>query len=754
MQRKSKFLFLLLSLMLLCTVFAVFATAADEEAANATFVFKKGDEVLATQTYAEGETVGFTLNTTAKTLEIDLHNFYAKFDSVALSKDGETITELPTTIAAEDLGHTYEIQMVGDSTIKVFAEVVTGSGSTAKTYYYSTSDGLYGNDETVTENLKTFIESNLTIKIIFHSDGTLQSLKCMGEKSNRKPLLRVDFNGQELTAGPAVETLFSFRFGKGTDGEYPHYFYSSQPGAKVIAENATFLRTESKYHYNIGTVEYSTVSASGSNLSIACRALLTLGGSSATCNVDGITYRQMTPGKKDLVGALCYVTGSTVNTTPTVNIKNTTLYLENGYFTAVDSNNSGRKSTVNIENSEMYLRTGVTYRNDDTYAANAAINLTDSKIFSADKMDSLVEGKVFARCDENTVERMTYIYEWVDEADTAIATWKGGDTTIDEVWKKNATPLYRETVFGTYYRYALAAAPITENQSYDLVWKSSASKITGNLTLYANITFNLYFKNDGYIKGVSYNGGETVRFTDDDIVKIGEDEYFLFKINTIAPKDLSAAFDLDVTLVNGDTTATYSVKTSLVKYAASVLKNNESAEGNTLVLALLDYVRETSVSLGKVEEDFAGIQAIDECLKQYEYKRTEWTKPEEVITPAPGEITGAALELVNTPGFVFFLKDSYKDTAEVTVTVNGAEKTYTVKSMVNEEGETKYYFTVDSIHISNYRNDLNITLGEQTFTYNLDVYMAGFTTIVPAYAHALYAYSVAAEAYLAAQNAD
>ena len=236
-------------------------------------------------------------------------------------------------------------------------------------------------------------------------------------------------------------------------------------------------------------------------------------------------------------------------------------------------------------------------------------------------------------------------------------------------------------------------------------------------------------------------------------MKIGEDEYYLFRINTIAPKDLSKAFILDVALENGETTATYSVKTSLVKYAGSVLKNNESELGNTLVLALLDYVRETSVSLGKVEEDFAGIQAIDACLAQYKYSRPEWTKPEEVITPEAGEITGAALELLNTPGFAFFLKESYKDTAEVTVTVNGAEKTYTVKSMVNEKGVTKYYFTVDSIHISNYRNDLNITLGEQTFTYNLDVYMAGFTT-VPAYAHALYAYSVAAEAYLAAQNAD
>ena len=205
-------------------------------------------------------------------------------------------------------------------------------------------------------------------------------------------------------------------------------------------------------------------------------------------------------------------------------------------------------------------------------------------------------------------------------------------------------------------------------------------------------------------------------------------------------------------LENEGAAATYSVKTSLVKYAASVLSNgNESEEGKTLVLALLDYVRETSVSLGKVEEDFAGIKAIDACLAKYEYARKTWTKPEEVITPAAGDITSASLRLVSDPGFAFFLDATkYASEDEVTVKVNGVTKTYKIHH--TEEG--KHYFTVDSIHISNYRKNLTVTLGEQTFTYNFDIYMTGFGANVPNYAHALYAYSVAAEAYLAAQNAD
>ena len=274
------------------------------------------------------------------------------------------------------------------------------------------------------------------------------------------------------------------------------------------------------------------------------------------------------------------------------------------------------------------------------------------------------------------------------------------------------------------------------------------SKISGNLTLYAKITFNLYFRNDGYIKGVSYNNDKiTKTFTDADLVAIDGNEYYLFKLDTIAPKDLSAAFDLDVVLANGESTATYSVRTSLVKYADSVLKNaSESEKGKTLVKALLDYVRETSVALGGVSPDFAGIKAIDACLAKYGYTRTEWTKSE-TATPAEGDIKGAALELVSTPGFVFFLNDTYDGKDSVTVTVNGVTKDYTIT-----HAEGKHYFTVDNIHISNYRKDLTVKLGEQSFTYNFDVYMTGFKTAVPEYAHALYAYSLAAEAYLAAQN--
>ena len=336
-------------------------------------------------------------------------------------------------------------------------------------------------------------------------------------------------------------------------------------------------------------------------------------------------------------------------------------------------------------------------------------------------------------------------------ANYATLTFVSGTESETELWEKGATPTQIEDTIidDNYYVTYGTIGTVTEDATYTARVISKESRIKGNLTLYANITFNLYLKDDGIIKGVRYNGKETL-FTAADRVQVDEVDYFLFRINDIAPKDLSKAFRLDV-IVNG-TPAHYTVMTSLVKYADSVLQNvSESEAGKTLVMALLDYVRETSVALGDVSTESMGIKAIDACLAKYGYTRTEWTKPETVIEPAAGDIKGAALELLNTPGFVFFLNDTYADKNSVTVTVNGVTKGYEVRH-IDVNGTAKHCFTVDNIHISNYRKDLTVKLGEQSFTYNFDVYMTGFKTAVPAYAHALYAYSVAAEAYLAAQN--
>lgn len=72
--------------------------------------------------------------------------------------------------------------------------------------------------------------------------------------------------------------------------------------------------------------------------------------------------------------------------------------------------------------------------------------------------------------------------------------------------------------------------------------------------------------------------------------------------------------------------------------------------------------------------------------------------------------------------------------------------------------DIKQYETADGaksailvdLHASEYRELITLTAGDEVMTYNLDTYLQSMAA--PAYLQALYAYSVAAEAYLAAQN--
>ncbi len=788
MQRKRKFLLWIPVLVLLCAAFTVFC-AADETAEStdsATFIFITDNTTtdpveVARRTYKVGDELPFSfdLEASKQTFEIDLHNFYAQFTSATFIKDGaeesQSVSELPTTITVADCGE-YVITLKGKDVRKVYASIIRPAKNMIA--YLANVDAFIG-----ASTLNDAIVAGEKILITFHENGSLPAIDFTKDNrsgatdtaTDKKPIVYIDFNGQSLNVSEQVNTLFNFKTANGNSYVNPHYFYSSRPGAQITATNATFLRGARNCAYYIGSVDFTmkkfvdydekiSVQADGANLSIACRALYTVDYLSGHCYADGITYRQTTPNNTtgNKLGALCYVAGGEATNNPTLEITNSTLYLENGSFSATASSaiTAGLQSALTIKDSRMYLRSGVTYRNNATYE-KSSIELVNTEIYSADKLGSLVENKLFARCDRATEGRITYLYQWVDSDKSAKATLVDGDENplFAEAWVIGATPVFEYNPFGdrgTYTYYATADEPISADKSYLGTLKSSASKITGNLTLYANITFNLYFKADTYITGVTYThpNGETkidVTFEEKDLVTLSDGDYYLFKIDNISPKNLSEAFTLDVHLEKDGTTATYTVSTSLSKYASSVLKDTNTDDktkaGKNLVLALLDYVYEMSIAFkDESDTDTAGLDAIKKGLGYYGYTRETWEGPGTI--PTPGNITAASLKLASTPGFIFFLSSDYEKTNEINVTVNGTETDYTV----THDGDN-HYFIVSNIHVSKYNEDLTVKVeGGEAFVYNLDAYMQGFIKKgeeVPAYAHALYSYVLAAQAYLA-----
>ena len=714
-------------------------------------------KVNGTVVFTDRWVIGATPHYVGTPIHIPFEQDPANPDNVMAPGDNWTIDGHPlSALTSEQAGTTLVADPVFVSTPKSFEVTVDG-----KTTYYIATD--YG---TLFQYVKSMTKAG---KITLYRDYVLPMYQALTFSQAGTEL---DLNGHTLST--------DYKYGDGLIvAAADFYLYSSKAGAMVLTDHpydskgdifvgGGFILGASKGVFTIGRTKGGTT-FDRANLTFRGACFLTL---KANAVVDSVTYIN-TVG--DNYGLIQYWQNDL-----SVVIKNSDLWLTLNnkalFAPRVDAATGGWSATVDgcriysgastftnsnkasqgknppgatITNSILCFPQPIAYDKNFPIHLGAGVRMNQLNGFLP------TDGVKIARTNGEKVtldgNEFTVLYETCNTGDAFTATIMGGDMTLaSDTWKKGSKPFYRADAVDTFYWIFEATEGITADTTYHAALRSTESKVKGNLTLYANITFNLYITKDelGYIAGIRYNGTEKL-FDETDVFNDDGVLYYLFRIADIAPKDLSEAFTFDVIVRVGESeTAYYTVKTSLVKYAKSVLANEfEDAEGKTLVMALLDYVRETSVALGKVSTESAGIKAIANCLTHYGYIRTEWTEPETVITPAAGDIEGAALELVSMPGFVFFLNDTYTGKDSVPVTVNGVTKDYTIT-----HAEGKHFFTVDNIHISNYRKDLTVKLGDQSFTYNFDVYMTGFKTAVPAYAHALYAYSLAAEAYLAAQN--
>ena len=723
-------------------------------------------KVNGTVVFTDRWVIGATPYYVGTPIHIPFEQDPANPNNVMAPGDNWTIDGHPlSALTSEQAGTTLVADPEFVSTPKSF-EVTTADGKT--TYYVATDyDTLY-------QYVKSMTQAG---KITLYRDYVLPMYQPL---TFSKAGTELDLNGHTLST--------DYKCGDGLIvAAADFYLYSSKAGAMVLTDHpydskgdifvgGGFILGASKGVFTIGRTKDGTT-FDRANLTFRGTCFLTL---NANAVVDSVTYISTVADNWGLIqywkdnlsvevrnSDLWLTLNNKALFAPRVDkpkdgevtggwsatVDGCRIYSESSTFTTSNPASQGKNPPgATITNSILCFRQPIAYDVNFPIHLGAGVRMNQLNGFLP------TDGVKIARTNGEKVtlngNEFTILYETCNAGDAFTATIKGGDGTLaSDTWKKGSKPSYRKDAVDTFYWIFEATEGITADTTYHAALRSTESKVKGNLTLYANITFNLYISKDelGYIAGIRYNGtekffDETDVFNDDGVL------YYLFRIADIAPKDLSEAFTFDVIVRVGESeTAYYTVKTSLVKYAKSVLANEfEDAEGKPLVMALLDYVRETSVALGGVSTESMGIKAIDNCLTHYGYTRTKWTKPENVITPAAGDIKGAALELLNTPGFVFFLKDTYADKTTVPVTVNGVTKNYEVRH-IDVNGTAKYFFTVDNIHISNYRKDLTVKLGGQSFTYNFDVYMEGFTT-VPAYAHALYAYSLAAEAYLAAQN--
>lgn len=656
---------------------------------------------------------------------------------------------------------------------KFVSVTVTDKGGIMTSFSAATEAELHAQTERT--------EANLTIRIYTDYKDVEKRFELRGAN------MHVDLNGHTFTTQKTLSGIFCADAMNQTV-----YVYSSRPGAII----EMLHKREAVDGVQWGGGFAFAANGSGKNLTVGRtldgktfdRTNLTINGAcliqvqNATYIINGITHNAINGDNTGLIQFQTVTTG--------------TLQLVNSDFTSttwtsfIATRYSNSKVDITFRDCRISLISALTAKHKDATEGVSANILFEDTLLLMQGPDTQVieelpitvgegtrtnfaltsanakipEGMTYARVfDDMIFAGRTASYEVVTEENTATATWKHGDLTIGtEIWKKMEIPTFKKTdAFGDFYFAAAEATdPITESREYQLPLKSKVSKIKGNLTLYSNISFNLYL-DDAAITEVTAivpdaeNAGQTKTLT---LTVSREDgSYKIYRLDGISPKDLTKTFEIRLTLVNDGKTYTYAVTTSLANYAKSVLTNTaESEEGKTLVASLIDYVREAALYFETATEEDAVMQTMKTLLENYGYTRPEWTKGTVHEIEGGTLLTGAALNLGNNPGFLFFVGDTV---TEVTVTYGNGTATFTGEDI-------KYYneksgVLVDTVHASEFRSTVTVTAknadgATETVEYNLDTYIqgiidAGGLTEAPAYAQALAAYSDAAKAYLERQ---
>lgn len=244
-----------------------------------------------------------------------------------------------------------------------------------------------------------------------------------------------------------------------------------------------------------------------------------------------------------------------------------------------------------------------------------------------------------------------------------------------------------------------------------------------NINLDVNINYNVYIPTTYTVAGAT------------ETITIGETEYWVVTFAK-APKD--AIGDNKVTInVNG---LAIEYNASVVNYVKALMNVESESEyavaSKNVAKYVLNYIKTVAVA-ANAEAD---VTAIDAILGDFTIGEITVEGAIENVAPIAG-VEGVALELDSKVGMVIKVQAGYVGT--ITVSIAGAEtvsKEYTEEAPAGEEE----YIVIGDIEIFNFTNDVVITNGTETMTYNLATYVNNKKTDV---AYATYAYAVQAKAY-------
>ena len=258
-----------------------------------------------------------------------------------------------------------------------------------------------------------------------------------------------------------------------------------------------------------------------------------------------------------------------------------------------------------------------------------------------------------------------------------------------------------------------------------------------NLTLYDYIHFNLFIPVDSYELLESYitvTGG----VLDEETIEIDDVEYMKWQAKGITPynADVTAiTLALSIPTAYGEKVVDNSRDFSVLDYAASILRNNDTENASTdLIYALLNYLK---IACEYDDKDNETAAKVAEVLGDRTYTmNTEGARAD--------ALTGAKIAVSYGDALYLGVKGAEGD--KFTVSYLDGEETVTVTGYANADGEAFFSFKA-----CDFAKDITVTLGDASATVNLAGYynaLAGDAAAQEMVA-AIYNYSVAAAAYKA-----
>ncbi len=509
------------------------------------------------------------------------------------------------------------------------------------------------------------------------------------------------------------------------------YFYSSAPGARLVAKKSkSLLLTDTNSYVLIGenaagSTEY------GKNLTVECQRLNFQGFYGGGLEILGGTFVQTSSSKVDYF--------SNLNNKSLQSLRNATFIIENAkcifYVDGVSINGDVKNSTFVSEKSvpffggkvaETFTKSFVNcsfYNVTPCATAGVVFTFDENCNFNYGSLDMQANGYL-AYTGETVIKNIggkDYAFTAKCLAEDAIGLVIWGYDLDSEYWQLGATATHKGFVVDSAFGYTFLPLTVVEGENLATAkltsMKSGAMKMS--LTLQSKIGLNLLLSETVFKNATVKIAGKAV--------ELGKSEsgYYILS-HSVAPNVANRAIEIVITIGENE----HVIACGIDSYARALIESDAEGiakEAKMLTYAMVEYVRAMTES-----EDFCNVSAPAGYVRQ-----VAEAKP---YVKAEGNTILSRLRFNLADTIALEIEGAVGKQVKITFANGRIER-----GTIGENGSV----ILDELYVNDFFGDLVIEVEKETYIYNLVNYLAAMEgESEEAVIFALYNYTFFADLYV------